>query len=394
MVSTLQFVWNSLTRRKLRTLVTVCGVAIAVGAVFSLVSFQRGYQRGLASDLDKLGAQLLVVPKGCPYDAASLALHGSNWPCYLKMSYLQMVIDTPHVAVAAPVLMNAVYLPTGEQVVYCGVLPNIVQLKRSWRVQGAVCASPGDLLVGSDFAQSRHWVIGQSVGLPGLPSARGRVAGILKPTDSADDLFVYMPLADAQKVFDRPGQITHILVRLDDPQNMDQVVGNLRGCDAGLEMNVVPLAHLFQSIQSLIDSTRMLLFCVALAAVLGAGAGLSNTILMAVSERTREIGVLRALGGTQPQIFALVLWETLALCAAGAAVGIVGSLASSAALETWLRATLPFSPHDALIQPDLDLVVICVCGAFIVGAIAGLLPAGRAAAMSPSLALKAIGGDI
>src|SRR6185312_16588882 len=125
--------------------------------------------------------------------------------------------------------------------------------------------------------------------------------------------FIYMPLADAQKVFARPNQLTHILVRLDRPENMDEVVNNLRGCDAGLDMNVVPLAHLFRSIQSLIQSTRLLLCCVALVAVLAAGAGLSNTILMAVSERTREIGVLRAIGGSRSHIFRLIWWETITL---------------------------------------------------------------------------------
>ncbi|MHB8523111.1 MAG: ABC transporter permease, partial [Limisphaerales bacterium] len=71
-------------RRPLRNGVTAAGVAIAVAALFSLLAFQRGYQDGLAHELDRLGAQVLVVPKGCPYDAASIALHGASWPCYLK----------------------------------------------------------------------------------------------------------------------------------------------------------------------------------------------------------------------------------------------------------------------------------------------------------------------
>src|SRR5438034_1430644 len=96
-------------RRKARTLVTMLGVAIAVAALFSLLAFQRGYQAGMQGELDRLGAHVLVVPKGCPYDAASIALHGASWPCYLKAAYVTQVRHTEGVETAAPVFMNAVY---------------------------------------------------------------------------------------------------------------------------------------------------------------------------------------------------------------------------------------------------------------------------------------------
>src|SRR2546422_7224964 len=123
-------------RRPLRTGVTTAGVAIAIAALFSLVAFQRGYRDGVRNELDRLGAHVLVVPKGCPYDAASIALHGASWPCYLKSAYLETVRNTPHVAVAAPVYMAAVYRQdTGAQVVYCGVERDIVDLKQTWKIE-------------------------------------------------------------------------------------------------------------------------------------------------------------------------------------------------------------------------------------------------------------------
>src|SRR2546423_7498623 len=122
MTSSLKLVLANLFRRRLRSVVTAGGVAIAVAGLFSLLAFERGYQSGLHGELDRLGAHLLVVPKGCPYDAASIALHGASWPCYLKEAYIQTVRQTRHVATAAPVYMAAVYEPqTGAQSVYCGV---------------------------------------------------------------------------------------------------------------------------------------------------------------------------------------------------------------------------------------------------------------------------------
>src|SRR2546430_2627920 len=98
----LRLAFKNGSRRKLRTLVTASGVAIAVAALFSLISFQRGYQAGMQGELDRLGAHVLVVPKGCPYDAASIALHGASWPCWLKESYLTQVRAAEGIAVAAP----------------------------------------------------------------------------------------------------------------------------------------------------------------------------------------------------------------------------------------------------------------------------------------------------
>src|SRR5437660_11986474 len=100
---------NEWRRRPVRTSVTAAGVAIATAALFSLLACQSGYRDGVQRELDRLGAHILVVPKGCPYDAASIALHGASWPCYLKSRYLEEVRSVPGIAAAAPVLMIAEY---------------------------------------------------------------------------------------------------------------------------------------------------------------------------------------------------------------------------------------------------------------------------------------------
>jgi putative ABC transport system permease protein len=376
-------------RRPLRTGVTAAGVAIAVAALFSLLAFQRGYREGVRRELDRLGAHVLVVPKGCPYDAASIALHGASWPCYLKQRYLEEVRGVAGVAAAAPVFMAAVYDADGSQTVYVGVETNILSLKPGWKFNGRFPEREDELLVGSEAARRHGWRIGEKVRLPELRDQRGIVAGVLAPTQGAEDTFIHLRLADAQRLFKHTNELTHILVRLADPDDLNHAVTQLRGCDAGLAMNVVPLAHVFHTIQSLVNSTRLLLGCIALVALLVAGAGVSNTILMAVVERGRDIGILRAIGASRGDIFRLICLETVQVCLSGAVAGIGMAFIASRSVETWVKSKLPFAPTDALIHWEWWIVWACLVCAITLGCIAGFLPAWRAARVPPLVAIRA-----
>jgi putative ABC transport system permease protein len=375
------------SRRPVRSIVTAAGVAIAIAGVFSLIAFQRGYRRGLNKELNRLGAHILVVPKGCPYDAASMALHGADWPCHLKASYLSEVQNVRGIAAAAPVFMSAKYESPNRHAIYLGVDTNILSLKPGWRIQGAFPKS-GQILVGSEIARRLGWAAGEEVELPALPAVRRTVSGILAPTQSADDSYITLPLEDAQHLFHHTNELTHILVRLDDPNRLDSVVAALRGCNAGMQMNVVPLAHLFRTIQSLMNSTRWFLASATLVALLAAGAGVSASLLIAVAERTREIGVLRALGASRPSIFGLFWLETVQICLTGALLGVVVSFWSMRWIETWLRTRLPFTPEGEIMAWEWPTVAACVVLAIILGSISAFLPAWRAASLPPILAIR------
>jgi putative ABC transport system permease protein len=371
--------------------VTTAGVAIATAALFSMLAFQVGYQNGVRAELEQLGAHILVVPKGCPYDAASMALHGASWPCYLKSQYLAEVCSVPGVATAAPVFMAAVSEGDGNQVVYVGVQSNILHLKRAWKIKGAFPAAEGEVLAGTEAARRHGWILGARVELPGQPKQTATVTGVLEPTQGADDTFVYMPLPEAQRVFGHSNELTHILVRLADPQDLDRVVAQLRGCDAGLSMNIVPLTHIFATIQSLVASTRFFLGCLAAIALLSSAALVSNSLLMAVSERHGEMGVMRAVGASRADLVRLIWLETSQICVAGAAAGVLVAFCCSRTVEAWVRAQLPFSPTDTLIRWQWPIAATCLACALVIGSLAALLPAWRAAQTVPMEAMRASG---
>ena len=122
-----------------------------------------------------------------------------------------------------------------------------------------------------------------------------------------------------------------------------------------------------------------------------AGAGVSNTVLMAVAERTRELGVLRAIGASRGHVFGMVWLETMALCGLGGVAGILLALLGARSLDVWLRARIPFAPTGDLLRPDALIAVLSVTAMLVVGTVAGLLPAYRAAHLSPIAAMRSQG---
>ena len=111
-------------------------------------------------------------------------------------------------------------------------------------------------------------------------------------------------------------------------------------------------------------------------------------MLMSVAERGREIGILRAVGASRLDVFRLILLESVQFCFVGGVAGVVLAIVCSRGIEAWLRSRLPFAPTDSLINWEWWLVAACIGGAIALGALAGLLPASRAAEMAPMKAIR------
>jgi putative ABC transport system permease protein len=380
-----RLILRNLWEKKTRTLLTISGLAIATGTLAVLLAFQRGYERGLQTELAQLGAHILVVPKGCPYDAASLALHGASWPCYLKEAYLSQVEQTPGVAVAAPVFMAA---DDGRQrEVVVGITRQYLDLRPSWRINGRF-PQQGEVLLGAESARRLGTAAGSTTQI-GLLKRTVRVSGVLAPVAGPEDAFMFMPLVEVQQGMRHAGQLTHVLVKLRSPDLLEQTVRGLRGCDAGMQMNIVPLTHLFETIRNVSAAAKYLLAAMSTIAFLIAGTALANTMFMAVLERTREIGVLRALGASRSQIFGLFAGETLVAALGASILGILISFSGARFIEQWVRSQIAYAPKTALIALDPVAIAISVGFALLLALLAGMVPAIRAARLHPVEAFRA-----
>jgi len=98
--------------------------------------------------------------------------------------------------------------------------------------------------------------------------------------------------------------------------------------------------------------------------------------------------VLRAVGASHADIFRLIWLETVQVCLLGGLLGVLVAGLGARSVENWLRERLPFSPSGALVHPELSVVLLCLAGAVLLGSVAGLLPAWRAARLSPVEAIR------
>jgi putative ABC transport system permease protein len=377
---------KNLARRPLRTALTVMGVALAVAVLYSLASFQKGYQLRLRDELAGLGAHILVVPKGCPYEAASIAIHGANWPRYLREADLPALAATPGVRHAAGVLMSATTDPkTAQQQIWLGVDAAIRQVKPFWRIDGRFPQAADEALVGAEVARRRGLRPGDRfVDQP--TSATFRVSGVIARTGGQDDSFLYLPRATVQRLFRHPGQITNVLVTVDDPERVLEVAARMRLRDP--DANVVPMAQVLETMLNLARTTRLLVLCVVLIALLISAFGVVNAVMTSVFERVGELGMLRAVGASRADIFRLVWVETLLVCLIGGVIGDALAMLGSRLVEVVVRSQLPYAPRGSLIDPDGGVFLGCIAGAALLGAVAGLLPAARACALRPVEAIR------
>jgi putative ABC transport system permease protein len=377
--------FKNLIRRPTRTVLTVLGVAIAIAVLYSLFEFQQGYQARMKGELGALGAHIMVVPKGCPYEAATIALHGGKWPRYMDEGLLDKVKADPGVAEAAGVIMDAVFPAGGKSVIMLGIDEDYMKLRPAWKLRGTWFTADSSVILGSSVAEDSKLEPGDLWTLPDK-NVTLRVSAVLSRTNTQDDGFVFMPRKMLQKISGLEGKLVLILIKAKQVDNTDALVASLKASE--VDMNVFPLSELLGTISALMASTRVFVSAVILIAIILGGVGVLNTVLMAVFERTREIGMMKAMGGSRGDVFKLVWAETILTTALGGVVGVGLALISSRLVEAIIRGMIPYAPKGSLIGFSPTTMLFCVGLSLLLGLLAGFYPAFRAASIKPIEAIK------
>jgi putative ABC transport system permease protein len=377
---------RNLRRRKGRKLLLMLGLTIGVATVVALIAITATMQADVANKLDEYGANILIVPKAndlslsyggvtvasAAYDVGELTL--------ADLDRIQTIKNARNISVVAPKLLGAISM-SGRSVLVAGVrFEDELRLKQWWDMEGEEPDAPDEALLGVRLARVLELHPGEQVEINGRSF---RVAGILAENGSQDDDILFIDLAAAQRVMDKPESVSLVEVAaLCTECPVEEMVEQIGG--------VLPQARvtaLRQAVTLRMETVRQLSrFAMAVSAVVIAIGALVvlTTMLGAVADRRQEIGLFRALGFRQRHVMLIVLGEAAMvslgggllgwLLGMGAAVVLAPQLANVAAPVAW--------------QPGLALSA--VGGALLVGLLASLYPAASAARLDPTTALRTL----
>ena len=373
-------------RRRVRTSLTIAGVAIAIAVLFSLLAFNAGYEKQLSGELGSMGINMLAVPKGCPYEAASLIIHGGVIPKYLSYDDLEQVKNIDGVEIASPMLLHQFFKDDKPHIVYGINIDDQKLLKPWWKVEGRYFTEDetGVMVVGRSLAEKENLKVGQVLqfGPDGVPTT---IVGILERTGTQDDEFHFLPLADSQKIFGKEGQITTIAVKVKD---VSQITAIGKKMEQIPDIQVVTMTQIQGTIMNLVGSAQTLLFSVIIIALFISAVGIMNTLIMSVNERTREFGMMKAVGASGWDVSRLIVVETLILTLIGCAVGLIVAMAGSKLVESFVRGVIPYAPAGNLIVVEPWLVFACIGFALVIGLLCSIYPAIKTARLTPMEAMR------
>ncbi|MFN7962380.1 MAG: ABC transporter permease [Thermoanaerobaculia bacterium] len=391
----LRFAGGALSGHRLRSLLSLGGVAIGVAAVIVLTALGEGARRYVIDQFASLGTNLLIaLPGRTETTGAMPGVIGV--PNDLTLADAEAVRQrVPEAREVAPVSMATETVSHGErsrQVAVIGTVASYVEILDFE-------LDRGEFLPASEFSRGAAVVVlGHQVAselFPGedplgqtvrIGAFRMRVIGVNKPvgTKLAANLdeVVFVPVATALSMFNKTS-LFRILVRTQASADVERARGHLRALllerHGEEDFSTLTEESLSATFSSILTALTLVLAAIAAISLSVAGLGIMNVMLVSVSERTSEVGLLRAVGAGRGQITAIFLTEAVLLAASGGLLGLgTGWLLVGVLVK--LYPALPASPPTWAVLSALGVSLA-------VGAVFGWLPARRAARLDPVLAL-------
>jgi putative ABC transport system permease protein len=380
-VSFFGFILKNLLQRKFRSALTVCGVAVAITAVVSLVGIAHGFETSLTELYESRGVDLLVVRAG------TTERLGSSLPEKVGEEIRRL----PGVRLVSPGLMDMVSFDKGHLI---GV-PLQGWTADSFMFEGLKVIDGRLLKDGDRHAVMLGVVLARNLGKKAgdrleIEGQDFDVVGVFESFNVFENGSAVVLLADLQQLMDRPGQVTGFQVVVEDTSDRKVQVERVRKEIEDLRdsrgrpwrLSALPTKDYVKSTTQIRMGQAMAWLTSAIALVIGA-IGVLNTMIMSVFERTREIGILRAVGWRRSRVVRLILLESLLLSTVGAAGGIGGAV-------VLVRTFSQSQAASGLVRPDVSPAVMAqgLAIALAVGLIGGAYPALRGARLLPTEALR------
>ena len=389
--------WQSIFSNKMRSSLTMLGIVIGVSAVVLLVALGEGFQTGMKTTFENMGASALYISSSTDKAVKSVR--------ELTLDDAEALADqsvAPSIAVVSPTLSKNVSASYGNNSVTAqctGVMPEITEI-RNYTLEGGRFISDQDIK-----ARENLVVLGYQTALDlfGSESPLGkslRVEGnkfqvigtIEKMGGFAGDSYILMPLTTMQSKMVGGKNVQQIAVKAVSPDKVDSAIAEMTSIlrarhyissGAADDFAIRDMREILNSMQQTLAGFSLFLGSVGAISLIVGGIGIMNIMLVSVSERTREIGIRKAIGAKRRDILLQFLIEAAAVSLTG---GLIGLLLAMGGASVMGNISLGNISAQAEISPTIVIIALSV--SIGIGLISGTYPAFRAARMDPIESLR------
>ncbi len=388
---------------KMRTGLSILGIIIGIGSVIALMTLGEASQQSVKQRIEALGSNLLVIRPGS--SSSGFLRGGGGDVSTLKLADAQAIADSnrintvENVAAEYTSAVQAAYGKNNTRVTVAGVTPNYFSIRNIELTLGrSISQSDIDLLTKVAvispttaeelFGQTTRY-LGQTIKLDGNTFT---IVGVTEATGStgrsSGSETVYVPLSTAQRILFGVSHISSIYVQARNEDVMAAAhnqIGYLLlerhklKTPADADFSITSQADLLETVTEVTETFTMLLTGIAAISLIVGGIGIMNIMLITVTERTREIGIRKALGAKKKTIILQFLIESIILTVMGGIMGVGLGLGVSVLL-THLMSLPTIIAYNSIM---LAVVVACC-----IGLVFGWYPAQKAAKLQPIEALR------
>ncbi|MEZ4813536.1 MAG: FtsX-like permease family protein [Caldisericia bacterium] len=314
-----------------------------------------------------MGAEILAIPKGCPYEATGAILSGSAIGYSIDTDLMEQARETIGVAEVSGVIMGQRGAGKNNKViVFNGIDENFFVLKPQFGFDGVV--KKGEVVLGYHASKLLGVEPGDTLQ---IAKRDFEVTHIFDEFGSNDDLLVLMEISDAWELLNVDSKLSSVLIKLDDPDDAEIVSARLMEIP---DLQVITVNEFYETVSGFIDGAKMAVSAVLLIVLLIAFIGIILAQTSSTIQRRGEIGMMRAIGASKTHMFFVSLISAGFLGLIGSLVGVFLGFVFSGSIENLIRTTLPQAPNGSIIQINVQIMLITVLLMAVVSVLAGLVP--------------------
>jgi len=395
----LEIALDTLKNRKVSSILTILGIVIGISAIIALLSIGVGLEQSISEQLEDIGSDKIMVMTGSG-DGFDMSSFSSFTTETLTRKDVEIVEDISGVNMAAGILFKTLPVRYKDEVITTYVIGGTVEAynkmfleMKIFEINEGRTVKEGDggvAAIGSrivDDVFEDEVKVGDTLY---IKDKKFKVIGNLKSVgNSQDDQNVYITLDDMIELAGGKDSLTMIYAQVSNAENIDDVAERIEkkledkyGENTITTLTSEQMAEMMSSIFSILT---FVVGGIASISLIVAGVGIANTMFISVMERTREIGVMKAIGATNYNVMEIFLVESSLLGFFGGAIGCVIGLLISQIITAAAGNLLPV-PFKSVVT--IEMIIFSLLFSVIVGVVSGLWPARRAAKLQPVDALR------